>query len=145
MSYDNALPCPLCNTRSLPPPDGSAEAATCQNPECRAVVDVHGGIVARWKPGYRELGPAFTLYERRAYRLQRFIQIEAPHAITAHAARMLIEAHCGGSLSALRWMLSAWASERWGWCRARLWHAWQRARGLDAEQQLRKAFGGDAE
>ena len=46
--------CPGCQAESLPILQGEANAACCQNGECRRVYNREGLQVGRWTEGYKE-------------------------------------------------------------------------------------------
>lgn len=49
----NCALCPACGKHTLPRLDeGSADAAACQNAECRRVFDRAGVQLGRWTEGY---------------------------------------------------------------------------------------------
>jgi len=51
------IPCPGCSKPSIYPilPEETASATTCQNPECRVVVNRYGKVVGRWDVAYKVL------------------------------------------------------------------------------------------
>ena len=51
------LECPQCKCESIPAfkPDEATTASTCQNPECRIVVDKTNTRIGQWTEGYMKL------------------------------------------------------------------------------------------